>query len=109
MVSGAPMDPGSEPFEQAGEHRGVFIEGRWLVEFETREPAPDHWVAIGFVSEQLPVGGSLPPVMVVGSGQTELAARGNLRRRIAGRSEAPDDEFVMDWALMAVDEIENPS
>ena len=91
------------------EHEGVFTEGPWLVEYETSEPAPDHWVAIGFASQQLASGATMP-VMVVGSGQTELAARSDLRRRIAGFS-APDDEdeFVMDWALMASEASEVPS
>lgn len=57
-----------------GVRRSHFGEIDCVIKFETSQPAPTQWVALGRAETSLDREGDLLPRMVVGTGQTEAAA-----------------------------------
>jgi hypothetical protein len=73
--------PGIE--SQIIEHWGVISDGVYLAEYQTRQPDPSHWIAVGVVTApDDEVGGRTHPRLLVGSGRTEEAAIHDLETRL---------------------------
>lgn len=65
------------------EHWGVISDGVFIVEYQTRQPDPSHWIAVGVVT--MPADSAFDrafPRMLVGSGRTEDAAIHDLEQRL---------------------------
>ncbi|HLI51045.1 MAG TPA: hypothetical protein VKU87_04570 [Thermomicrobiaceae bacterium] len=57
-----------------GTRRSHFGEIDCLIKFETSQPAPTQWIAVGRAETSLDREGDLLPRMVVGAGRSEAAA-----------------------------------
>lgn len=65
------------------EHWGVISDGVYVAEYQTRQPDPSHWIAVGVVTTpDAPADGALRPRLLVGSGRTEEAAIYDLEFRL---------------------------
>ena len=68
---------------QTIEHWGAISDGVYVAEYQTRQPDPSRWIAVGVVT---PADATLtthaPPRLIVGSGKTEDAAIHDLETRL---------------------------
>lgn len=68
---------------QITEHWGVIADGVYLAEYQTRQPDPGHWVAVGVVTvSDDALAQRKQPRLLVGSGRTEEAAIHDLETRL---------------------------
>jgi hypothetical protein len=73
------------PELQIVEHWGAISDGVYVAEYQTRQPDPTHWIAVGVVtSASASADGRTPPRLLVGSGKTEEAAIHDLETRLLG-------------------------
>ena len=65
------------------EHWGVISDGSYLAEYQTHQPDPSHWIAVGLVTAaDLTAGPRRFPRMLIGAGRSEEAAIHDLEARL---------------------------
>lgn len=69
--------------DQIIEHWGVIADGAYVAEYQTRQPDPSHWIAVGLVTPAERMTDRSTPRLLVGSGKTEEAAILDLELRLA--------------------------